>query len=134
MNIVIMGCGRVGARLAGSLDAEGHSVTIIDAEPRAFEWLDPSYGGGRLVGNGMDLDTQERAGVRNADVFISCTRGDNRNVMAAQIAKHIFGVRRVVSRIFDPIRAEMYRELGLQTISPTTETARLLLAEVRREE
>lgn len=114
-----MGCGRMGAALASQLDAEGHAVTILDLSPDAFQRLSATFKGRPMVGNGMDEEVQRRAGVEEADVFVSVTPGDNRNVMAAQIAKHIFHVPRVVCRIYDPIRTEMYQSLGLETMSPT---------------
>ncbi len=126
MNIVIMGCGRVGSRLAESLETEGHNITIIDIEPFALRKLPSSFNGTALVGNGMDDETLIKAGIETADVFVSCTPGDNRNVMACQIAKHIYKVPKVVSRIYDPIREEMYRGLGIDSISPTTVVADLL--------
>jgi trk system potassium uptake protein TrkA len=121
-----MGCGRVGARLAALMDAEGHKVTIMDVEPYSFRRLPATFKGRALVGNGLDEDALKKAGIEEADVFVSVTQGDNRNVMAAQIAKHIFNVPKVVCRIYDPIREEMYRTLGLETISPTKVGAELL--------
>src|SRR3990170_4705125 len=113
-----MGCGRVGARLASMLDSEGDKVTIVDIEPYAFRRLPTDFNGTAMVGNGIDVDVLRRAGIEQADAFAAVTQGDNRNVMAAQIAKHIFNVRKVVLRIYDPIREELYRTLGLETISP----------------
>ncbi len=133
MKIVIMGCGRVGAELASMLDQEGHDVTILDINPGAFRRLPPEYGGKREVGNGIDQDVLARIGVEKADAFVAVTQGDNRNVMAAQMAKHIFGVPRVVCRIYDPIREEIYHMLGLETISPTKVGARLLKEALERE-
>jgi len=126
MKVVIMGCGRVGGRLASLLDAEGHKVTILDVEPYSFRWLSATFKGTAMVGNGLDEDMLRKAGIEEADIFISTTQGDNRNVMAAQIAKHIFNVPRVVSRIYDPIREEMYHSLGIETISPTKVGTQLL--------
>ena len=119
MNVIIMGCSRVGGRLATLLDEEGHKVSVIDIDPYSFRWLPATFKGSPLIGNGLDEETMIKAGIENADVFISTTQGDNRNVMAAQIAKHIFNVPRVASRIYDPIREEMYNKLGIETISPT---------------
>jgi trk system potassium uptake protein TrkA len=119
MNVVIMGCGRVGALLAGDLSRDGNEVLILDTDPAAFRFLPDDYKGTTYVGNGIDLDILRRIGIEKADVFVSATRGDNRNVMAAQIAKHIFGVPVVASRVFDPLREEMYRNMGLRTINPT---------------
>ena len=119
MKVIIMGCGRMGAALAGDLDFQGHDVTVIDIDSDAFQRLPSNFGGLAIRGNGTNQDTQKRAGVEKADVFVSVTAGDNRNVVAAQIAKHIFNVPRIVSRIYDPIRNEMYKDLGLETMSPT---------------
>jgi len=126
VRVIIMGCGRRGAELAALLDREGHDVVILDLEERAFRFLPDGFGGTKIVGNGIDQDVLRRAGAERADAFVSTTRGDNRNVMAAQIAKHMFGVRRVVSLIHDPIRDETYRALGLRTVSPTRVVPRLL--------
>ena len=126
MNILIMGCGRVGARLAATMAAEGHKVTILDLDSYSFRRLPSDFEGTALVGDGTDEDFLERAGIKEADVFVAVTQGDNRNVMAAQIAKHIFNVPKVVCRIYDPIREELYRSLGLETISPTKVGAQLL--------
>jgi trk system potassium uptake protein TrkA len=126
MKAVIMGCGRVGARLAGLLDADGHSVTILDTDTYSFRRLPPTFKGNALVGNGLDQEVLKRAGIEEADAFVATTQGDNRNIMAAQIAKHIFNVPKVVSRIYDPLRQELYSTLGLETISPTTIFAQIL--------
>ncbi len=126
MRIVIMGCGRVGAQLAGLLDTDGHSVTILDTDAYSFRRLPPTFQGTALVGNGLDQEALKRAGVGEADAFVAVTQGDNRNVMAAQIAKYIFNVPKVVCRIYDPLRQELYSTLGLETISPTTIFAQML--------
>ena len=126
MKIVIMGCGRVGAELATLLDREGQEVTILDIDPDAFGQLPADFKGKQVVGNGIDQDVLRRVGLADADAFVAASPGDNRNVMASQVAKHIFGVPRVVCRVFDPIRQELYHSLGLETISPTREVARLL--------
>ena len=119
MRIVIMGCGRVGAALASDLNREGNEVTILDIDPSAFRFLPDDFNGIRIVGNGIDVDVLRRIRLDRADAFVSATRGDNRNVMAAQLAKYIFGVKVVASRVFDPLREEMYRNMGLRTINPT---------------
>lgn len=133
MKVVIMGCGRVGAALAAMLDREGHDVTVLDVNPDAFRRLPPDFKGRRHVGNGIDQDVLARIGVGEADAFVAVTQGDNRNVMAAQIARHLFGVPRVVCRIYDPIREEIYHDLGLETISPTKVGASLLKEALERE-
>jgi trk system potassium uptake protein len=119
MRVIIMGCGRRGSALAAMLDAEGHDVTVLDVDATAFSFLPDTFGGTEIVGNGADEDSLRRAGIEHADAFVSTTRGDNRNVMAAQMARHIFNVPRVISLIHDPIREEMYSSLGLRTVSPT---------------
>lgn len=126
MKVVIMGCGRVGAALASMLDREGHQVTVLDINPDAFRRLPADFKGKRHVGNGIDQDVLARVGLAEADAFVAVTQGDNRNVMATQMAKHLFGVPRTLCRIYDPIREEIYRSLGLETISPTLVGARLL--------
>ncbi len=115
-----MGCGRVGGQLAGLLDADGHSVTILDTNAYSFRRLPPDFKGAALVGNGIDEESLRIAGIEKADAFVAVTQGDNRNVMAAQIAKHIFNVPRVICRLYDPLRQELYNTLGLETLSPTT--------------
>lgn len=119
MKIVIMGCGRVGARLAGQLEADGYEVTVLDVDPYSFRRLPADFRGTALAGDGTDQDILRQAGIEQADVFVAVTQGDNRNIMAAQIAKHIFGVPKVLCRIYDPIREELFKSLGLDTISPT---------------
>jgi trk system potassium uptake protein TrkA len=126
---LIVGCGRVGSRLAAQLDREGHEVTIVDREPAAFDRgsargvFASDFRGNFVVGDGTDADLLRRAGIADADWFVVLTEGDNRNIMAAQIAQHIFKVPRVVCRIYDPIREEAYRKLGLHSYCPTIEGA-----------
>ena len=126
MNIVILGCGRVGARLAGILDKAGHTVSVIDSSSDAFQRLNSDFGGATHIGNGVDEEVLGRAGIRQADVFIAVTNGDNRNIMASQIAKELFKVKKVVCRIYDPIREETYHELGLETFCPTKVGAQMI--------
>jgi len=126
MKVVIMGCGRVGARLAGLLDIEGHSVTILDIDAYSFRRLPPDFAGTALVGNGIDEESLKKAGIEEADAFAALTQGDNRNIMAAQIAKHIFNVPKVVCRIYDPLRRELFNSLGIEALSPTTTFAQIL--------
>ncbi len=126
MNIVILGCGRVGARLATMMDREGHSISVIDYSSEAFRRLEPNFSGSTMVGNGVDEEVLIRAGIKKADAFVAVTNGDNRNIMASQIAKEIFNVKKVVCRIYDPIRESTYNELGLETICPTVIGAQML--------
>lgn len=120
MHVVIMGCGRVGATLALMLETEGHSVAIIDKDPEAFpRWLGRRFRGQTVLGNGIDEDVLRKAGIERASGFAAATSGDNSNIMSAQIAKVKYKVSRVIARIFDPLRAEAYQTLGIDTISPT---------------
>lgn len=119
MKIVILGCGRVGALLAAMMDRSGHTVSVIDQSSASFQRLPGEFQGSEFVGNGVDEDVLVRAGIREADAFIAVTDGDNRNIMASQMAREIFKVKRVVCRIYDPIREETYRKLGLETFCPT---------------
>jgi trk system potassium uptake protein TrkA len=126
MKVIIVGCGRVGARLARQLDAEGHSVTVVDQQVSAFERLGRDFRGAMVVGNCVDEAVLRRAGIEGADCFVSVTSGDNRNLMAAQIAQRIFKVKRVITRLYDPIRESVFREMGLETFCPTTLGADLI--------
>jgi len=126
MKIIIMGCGRVGAQIVRLLEHGGHEITILDTDAYSFRRLPSDFSGTALLGNGMDEEVLRRAGIEEADIFITMTQGDNRNVMAAQIAKHIFNVPRVISRIYDPLRQELYDTLGIEAFSPTTIFAELV--------
>lgn len=126
MKVVIVGCGRVGSYLARLLVEEGHQVSIIDKNSAAFTRLPPGFPGRMVLGTGIDEDVLKRAGIEEADAFVATTNGDNTNVMASEMAKEIFGVKRVVARIYDPLREEIYRHLGLETISPTVVGAELI--------
>jgi trk system potassium uptake protein TrkA len=116
----------MGARLATLLDAEGHQVTILDIDSHSFARLPATFKGTTLLGDGTDEDSLINAGIENADAFVAVTQGDNRNVMAAQIAKHVFDTRKVVCRVYDPLREELYQTLGLESICPTVVGAQLL--------
>ena len=126
MKIVIMGSGRVGAKLAKMLDAEGHQVTVLDNNATSLRRLSADFKGTALFGNGLDQEVLKRAGIEEADAFVVVTQGDNRNVMAAQIAQHIFNVPRVICRLYDPLRQELYETLKLETFTPTTVFAQML--------
>lgn len=119
MNIVILGCGRVGALLATNLSAKGHDVTVIDQNGESFDRLPSEFNGRTVLGSGTDMDVQRRAGIEQADGFIACTPGDNRNIAACEIAREIFHVPKVVARINDPLREKVFHDLGLDTVCPT---------------
>ena len=128
MNVVIVGCGRTGAFLAELLDRAGDTVSIIDVERSAFKRLPAGFKGTPVLGDGTDMDILRQAGIESAGAFLSLTQGDNRNLMAAQIAKKIFGVTQVLAKVNDPIRAATYRGQGLYTFSRTTILGTLLHA------
>ncbi|HEY8447521.1 MAG TPA: TrkA family potassium uptake protein [Thermomicrobiales bacterium] len=130
MKVVIMGCGRVGARIASILDHNGHDVSVIDKESRAFRRLAPDFRGQTIIGTGIDEDVLRSAGIEQAQVFIAVTNGDNRNIMAAQVARHVFNVPEVICRIYDPVREDTYRRLGLTTVCPTTTISAIILDHV----
>jgi trk system potassium uptake protein TrkA len=119
MRVIIIGCGRVGARAAAELDQRGEHVTVIDVDQRAFNRLPGTFGGVTVRGSGSDEDVLRGAGADLTDLLMALTEGDNRNAMAAQLGKHIFGIPRVIAKINDPLRAEAYRTLGLETICRT---------------
>jgi trk system potassium uptake protein TrkA len=119
MRAVILGCGRVGSTLAAELDREGHTVGIIDLRNEAFQrFLPADFGGDVVLGNGIDEDALQRAGLDQADYFAALTDDDNTNIMASQVAKLVFQVPRVVCRIYDRERNETFRALGLETVAP----------------
>jgi trk system potassium uptake protein TrkA len=119
MHVVILGCGRVGATLAMMLEAEGHSVAIIDRDRESFRRLGRGFKGKTILGIGIDEDVLRKAGIERAGGFAATTNGDNTNIMSAQIVKVKYKVPRVIARIYDPLRADAYKELGIDTISPT---------------
>jgi trk system potassium uptake protein TrkA len=120
MKIVIVGCGRVGSALAEAFDGAGHETLIIDLSTRAFERLSPEFRGQAIRGDGTDEDVLRRAGAVGADVFLALTEGDNRNVIAAQVAMENLEVGRVMAKVNDPVRAAAYAELGIATVCRTT--------------
>jgi trk system potassium uptake protein TrkA len=124
--IVILGCGRVGSTLAKQMSSEGHDVTVLDQTSDSFRRLGTKFKGQRLVGSGLDQDLLNRAHLSKADIFIAVTQGDNTNIMAAQIAREVFSIRSVIARIYDPIRAQAYREMGITTFCTTTLAAGLI--------
>lgn len=127
MKAVIVGCGRVGALLASMLDQTGHDVSIIDTSTTAFDRLPSTFRGNAIRGNGTDEAVLRRAGAQDCDLFLALTEGDNRNVMSAQLAIEVFGARRSVAKINDPVRAEAYAELGVATVCRTNLMADAIL-------
>lgn len=127
MHIVIMGCGRVGSKLAHILEDKGHSVAIIDQSPEAFRRLRAGFRGRRVTGVGFDRDVLIEAGIEQASAFVAVSSGDNSNVIAARVARETFGIDNVVARIYDSRRAEVYQRLGLPTVATVRWTADQIL-------
>lgn len=117
VHVVILGCGRVGSSLARAVERLGHSVAIIDQDAAAFDRLAPEFTGRTVTGVGFDRDTLVEAGIEEATAFAAVSSGDNSNIIGARIAREMFGVRRVVARIYDPRRAEVYERLGIPTVA-----------------
>ena len=126
MNVLIVGCGREGSELARSISLKGHSVTIVDDDAGQFDQLGPDFRGRTVQGYSIDRGTLERAGIEQADAFAATTKSDNENIVAARIARDVFHVKRVVARVYNPGRREVYERLGLQSITSTSWGARRL--------
>lgn len=127
MHVVIMGSGRTGSLLASMLSTGGHDVSVIDWNPGAFNRLSEDFSGQTVVGNAVDQDVLRTARIESADAFVAATSGDNRNIMAGQIVQHVFAVPKVISRIKDPSRAEIYSQLGIEVDCRTTEGTQVIL-------
>jgi trk system potassium uptake protein TrkA len=123
VHVVIMGCGRVGSTLARSLEDRNHTVAVIDSNPDAFRRLGPTFSGIKVTGVGFDQDVLEKAGIDRADAFAAVSSGDNSNIIAARVARETFGIQKVVARIYDPGRAEVYQRLGITTVATVKWTA-----------
>ncbi|MFI1227202.1 MULTISPECIES: potassium channel family protein [unclassified Streptomyces] len=127
MHIVIMGCGRVGAALAQTLEQQGHTVAVIDQDPTAFRRLGSGFGGRRVTGVGFDQDTLREAGIEEAGAFAAVSSGDNSNIIAARVAREMYSIENVAARIYDPKRAEVYQRLGIPTVATVRWTADQML-------
>jgi trk system potassium uptake protein len=127
VHIVILGCGRVGSLIAHILEDQGHSVAVIDQDPEAFRKLRSGFKGTKVTGIGFDRDVLAEAGIEQAGAFAAVSSGDNSNVIAARVARESFGVQRVVARIYDPRRAEVYQRLGIPTVATVAWTADQML-------
>jgi trk system potassium uptake protein TrkA len=130
VHVVVMGCGRVGSRLARQLEDSGHSVAVIDHDASAFRRLGEDFAGITVTGEGFDQDTLAAAGIERADAFAAVSSGDNSNIISARVARELFGVRSVVARIYDPKRAEVYERLGIPTVATVPWTSARLLEQV----
>jgi len=131
MNVVVMGCTRVGALVSRSLVEEGNSVTVLDTNEENLRRLPDSLGITTLLGDGTLEQDLRRAGIEEADAFLAVDTRDARNALAAQKVQQTFGVAKVVCQIADPARQEMYRALGLEALSPAKTVSRMLLDAVR---
>jgi len=127
VHIVIMGCGRVGSTIAHILEEQNHSVAVIDQDPDAFRKLTASFKGSKITGIGFDRDVLIEAGIEHADAFAAVSSGDNSNVISARVVRESFGIERVVARIYDPRRAEVYQRLGIPTVATVRWTADQML-------
>ena len=122
VHVVVVGCGRVGSGLALTLTRDGHTVAIIDRNPRAFRRLPAEWTGERVLGSGFDRDDLERAGAQRAEALAAVTSGDNTNILTVRIARETYGIAHVVARIYDPRRAQIYQRLGIPTVATVTWT------------
>jgi trk system potassium uptake protein TrkA len=119
VNVIIMGCGRVGILLTQELAKAGDDVTVIDKNPHAFDRLPPGFDARKVVGLGFDREVLEEAGIKEADAFLAVSSGDNSNIVSARVAREYYHVPRVIARIYDPLRADIYERLNIPTVSTT---------------
>lgn len=130
MNVIVVGCGRVGSQLATLLSVEGHNVVVIDKEPEAFKRLGSGFNGVTIKGVGFDEEILEEAGIRSCDAFAAVTNLDNTNLMAAEVARKLFNVPHVVARLYNPLRERTYIQLDLDYVCGTTLVAETLLDKI----
>ncbi len=134
MHIIIGGCGQLGAEIAEQLSQDAHNdVIVLDTDPLAFDALGSAFNGETIVGDCTDRDVLEQAGVRRADGLLAVTRSDNANLMAVEVATHLYDVPRTIARLFNPGREEVYRKLGVRYVSSTGTIAKLFLNEFQEE-
>ena len=127
MKIVILGLSRFGLQVAGMMRTAGHQLALIDRDPDAFTRLPPAFVSTRILGIGIDQDVMRKAGIEQAELFIACTDSDNTNLMAAQVAKVVFNIKRSIARVHDEDRADIFNAMGLvEVICPTQDAARAL--------
>jgi trk system potassium uptake protein TrkA len=131
MHVVICGCGRVGSGLARDLVTQGFDVAIIDESPDAFHLLGDDFPGEFVVGRALDWDVLREAGIQDAIAFVACTDGDNTNIVIAQVAQKKYGIKCVVARVYDPLRAELFAQAGIRTVCPTRDVRIALFDAVR---
>jgi trk system potassium uptake protein len=128
--IIIVGCGRLGGLLANRLSSAGHSVVVVDRRETSFDKLSPNFSGFRIIGDAVENHILKQANIETADYLFAITTEDNTNLMLAQVAKEIFKVPHVIARVYDPAREKIYREFGIETISPTALSADAFLKTV----
>ena len=131
MRVVIVGCGRVGSGLARDLVTQGFEVSIVDESPEAFHLLGDDFPGEFVVGRALDWDVLRQAGIQDAIAFVACTDGDNTNIVIAQVAQKKYGIKCVVARVYDPLRAELFAQAGIRTVCPTRDVRIALFDAVR---
>lgn len=130
MHVVIVGCGRVGSGLATTLEAEGHSVAVVDRQSKAFRRLPEDFAGQRVVGVGFDRECLREAGIERAGALAAVTNGDNSNIVVARVAREAFSIERVVARIYDSRRAAIYERLGIPTVATVQWTTERVLRRI----
>ncbi len=130
MHVVVVGCGRVGSGLAATLESEGHTVAVVDKQARAFRRLSEDFSGTTVVGVGFDRDNLRAAGIERAGALASVTNGDNSNILIARVAREAFDVERVVARIYDSRRAQIYERLGIPTVATVAWTTERVLRKI----
>jgi trk system potassium uptake protein TrkA len=131
MNVIVVGCGRVGSQLATLLSVDGHNVTVIDRDAESFRRLGTTFNGVTIKGLGFDEDVLDEAGIQECDVFAAVTNLDNTNLMAAEVARKLFGVPHVVARLYNPQRERTYQQLDLDYVCGTTLVAERLLDKIQ---
>jgi trk system potassium uptake protein len=129
--VIVIGCGRLGGMLANRLSANGHRLVVIDQRESAFDKLSISFSGFRLVGDAVEVEVLKQAKIQEANYLFATTTSDNTNLMIAQVAKTVFNVSKVIARVFDPQREAIYREFGIDTISPTKLSADVFVNQVK---
>ena len=134
MHTIIAGCGRVGSELAVNLSRLGHTIAIVDKNPKAFERLKPGFDAKQVIGFVFDREVLEEAGIHDATAFASVTSGDNSNILSARVAKEHYRVPKVVARIYDPRRAQIYQRVGIQTVATVRWTTDQILRSLLPEE
>ena len=130
MHVVIVGCGRVGSTLGRELVSVGHTVAVVDRKAEAFSRLGESFTGQKIMGIGFDRDVLIEAGIQKAGALAAVTNGDNSNILIARVAREEFGIERVVARIYDPKRAEIYERLGIATVATVKWTSERILRRI----